>query len=297
MILHVLNGDSTYYIFKNANIEGDIVIWREVFSEGLVNYPMSSKKLWTVRENELIRLYGINAEEYKSRTIDEISKIGPNYKEIVLWFEYDFYCQINMIATLSYLYNLHLDFNKISCHLICVGSDILHGKMATLSDYPVESYQKLYHEKSALNITDIQYTNRLFEQFTSKNPNDFYTLLENTNSFIFFDLLKSSYRKLFQKDTDDLSEFDQLIQESFYLNHNSLNALVHDILKKSTDFGFGDSQVMTKIKSFQNNIQSINPPRLNMPLSENLSADYIGNVNRRKWFFDAQKQKFFSFKS
>ena len=46
-ILHILNGDSTRYGFEQTGIEGDIMVWREVLSEG------------PVEENEFRMLCGV----------------------------------------------------------------------------------------------------------------------------------------------------------------------------------------------------------------------------------------------
>jgi hypothetical protein len=36
-ILHVLNGDATLNVFERTSFEGDIMVWREVLSEGPVS--------------------------------------------------------------------------------------------------------------------------------------------------------------------------------------------------------------------------------------------------------------------
>jgi hypothetical protein len=36
-VLHVLNGDATLFKFKKTGLPGDIVVWREVLSEGPIN--------------------------------------------------------------------------------------------------------------------------------------------------------------------------------------------------------------------------------------------------------------------
>lgn len=297
MILHILNGDSTKHVFEQATIKGEIVVWREVFSEGRVKDPINSEALWAFREKELHRLYKVESEEYKQKTIKEIRKINSAYSEINLWFEYDFYCQINMISLISYLHHHIEDLEAKSIHLICVGDEFIKDRRACLTDYSATEYMRLYEAKNLLYPKDFIYCIALYEAFISDNPNNFYQILKETESFQFFKLLKLAYQDLFKENTNSFSLFDQILINSFSMKHENLNNLIRDILLKTERYGFGDLQIMTKIKSLENNILSIEPPRLKEELTSWLSSDFIGNVDRRKWFFDTKLQKFFPYKT
>ena len=48
-ILHILNGDSTAYSFKDTGLDGDILVWREVLSQGPLQEDISSAAFWEAR--------------------------------------------------------------------------------------------------------------------------------------------------------------------------------------------------------------------------------------------------------
>ena len=103
--LHILNGDSTVEIFDKTTILGDIVVWREMLCEGVIQNEIGSDAFWKSRYDFFESEFNVNKLEYFDKTIKELIKLEElsNYKEVVLWFEYDLFCQINLIAACSYL--------------------------------------------------------------------------------------------------------------------------------------------------------------------------------------------------
>jgi hypothetical protein len=45
-ILHILNGDATLSSFEQTGLDGDIMVWREVLSEGPVEENIASGTFW-----------------------------------------------------------------------------------------------------------------------------------------------------------------------------------------------------------------------------------------------------------
>ena len=44
--MHIVNGDSTREILEQSGIEGEIVVWRELLSDGPVSEPVFSDEFW-----------------------------------------------------------------------------------------------------------------------------------------------------------------------------------------------------------------------------------------------------------
>ncbi|GAB4029079.1 DUF1835 domain-containing protein [Spirosoma gilvum] len=105
-ILHVLNGDSTAYSFAEAGLPGDVAVWREMLSEGPLLDALQTDDLWKLRENWLNAQFGDRpneADTYYRKVVAEFERIyQPNtYDQIILWFEHDLFCQINLVFLLS----------------------------------------------------------------------------------------------------------------------------------------------------------------------------------------------------
>ncbi|MBN8822323.1 MULTISPECIES: DUF1835 domain-containing protein [unclassified Spirosoma] len=106
-ILHVLNGDATAYSFAEAGLPGELAIWREMLSEGpLLDATQPDTALWKLRENWLRAEFGDRRDEtdtYQQKVVAEFDQIyQPNaYDQIILWFEHDLFCQINLVFLLA----------------------------------------------------------------------------------------------------------------------------------------------------------------------------------------------------
>ena len=120
-ILHVLNGDSTLRGFEESGLDGDVMIWREVLSEGPVEENISSGSFWRKRQEWIDKAFGETPDGYAGKVIGELSKLSEPYTEFNLWFEFDLHCQVNMLGVLMML-NKHTDLSAPSIYLICPDS-------------------------------------------------------------------------------------------------------------------------------------------------------------------------------
>ena len=75
-------------------------------------------------------------------------------KEIVLWFEYDLFCQINMIAVISWLKRY-----RIGYHISLVSSGKVKGSKKMLGLGELNKEQILHHYNNRIDLTqdDIEY--------------------------------------------------------------------------------------------------------------------------------------------
>jgi len=101
--LHILNGDATLNGFEQTGLDGDIMIWREVLSEGPVLKSVASAAFWEGRSAWISKTFNITEEQYHENTIQHLEKLNEPYEEINLWFEYDLHCQINLLAVMMLL--------------------------------------------------------------------------------------------------------------------------------------------------------------------------------------------------
>jgi hypothetical protein len=119
--LHILNGDSTFHGFQHTGLDGDVVIWREVLSEGPLEVNISSAHFWETRKGWICKTFDDNATEYQRDMVDQLAKFGEPYDEINLWFEYDLHCQSNMLGVMNYLAQ-RTDLSAPAIYLICPGT-------------------------------------------------------------------------------------------------------------------------------------------------------------------------------
>ena len=117
-ILHILIGDDTLKKFEETGLDGDTLVWREVFSEGPIDGGVSSGTFWQARRDWICSGGKDSPEGYQKKILNPLSLLTEPYDEINLWFEFDLHCQANMIGVMTYLKE-KADLSSASVYLIC----------------------------------------------------------------------------------------------------------------------------------------------------------------------------------
>ncbi|RFS18939.1 hypothetical protein DVR12_25360 [Chitinophaga silvatica] len=110
--LHVLNGDSALTLFRQSEVSGEIIICREMMCEGKVKYTNNLSAFFESRAKHLQYHYGIDRKTYYSHVVRELEKMvffASSTDEIVLWFEYDLFSQVNLLFILHFIANSLFD--------------------------------------------------------------------------------------------------------------------------------------------------------------------------------------------
>jgi hypothetical protein len=125
--LHVTNGDAVVYLFKKAGILGAHVPWRDALHEGPLRADLSLVEHSRMR-GAYLASRGLGnpikiLHDFSTRDA-EIAR-GPEFDEIVLWFEHDLYDQLQILQVLVALGGLSLEPGRVSI----VQSDNYLGSM------------------------------------------------------------------------------------------------------------------------------------------------------------------------
>ncbi len=243
--LHVLNGDSTAKILENSEIKGDVIVWRELLCDGPLHKNVGSDEFWLNRytffENEL----GVERLEYFDKTIKEIVKLEDVsvYNEVVLWFEFDLFCQVNLLALCTYLLDNYV--KKVNYYLVCTGNEEGKEQLQPLSNYSSEEYQTLYDNKITLSKTSLEYAKECWNVFVK---NDFEQLknfnFNQSSKFQYLQLAINQHLMRFPN-KNGLNQISTKILEIINSNSFSEREIVKNLLiwqDEQTVYGFGDMQ-------------------------------------------------------
>jgi len=230
---------------RESNIAGDCIVFRELLCEGPISKHIGSDNFWNLRSTYFESELNVNRPNYLNKVIKELTKIEDlsNYDEAVLWFEYDLFCQVNLIALCSYLLKHYS--NDINYSLICVGKNQQSENLLTLADYSPKEYQKLYKERVKLTYDDLLFTKECWEKYVT---NDLQELKEfnfnKNNKFTYLQLAMDQHLKRFS-DSITLNQIDGKLLEVIHNNVFTERDIIKELLiwqKKETVYGFGDLQ-------------------------------------------------------
>lgn len=252
-ILHILNGDTAIAPLYKSGIRGDHLVWREVLSEGPINHPFATEEFWQERNSYLTTAFDLNHNEYLAqievpfkKVIDQIE----TFNEICLWFEYDLFCQINMIALINYLGQIRRPHLQLT--LICAGeiegSDQLYG----LGQLNPDQFQLLFKNRLKLGTREIEYANEVYNAYTDHDAESLYNyVLMPFNEFKYLNSALESHMRRFPYSDTGLTEIESKIVSLIKSGIKNESKIVSALLKWQKHYGFGDLQYFLILKSMK----------------------------------------------
>ena len=262
-LLHITNGDNLTDRLKSLKLKGDIITWREMLCEGKTLTNVGSESFWKTRFEFLNKNYKISKQWFVEKTLKEYRLLCNHKQEdqIVLWFEFDLFCQINMLAVISWL-KTHRKYAQIS--LVCSGDEDETDKMYGLNELSDEQLLELFEKRTVLKQDDIEYADYVWQLYCSDNP----IRLENLTDFKYyqFDYLSEAIKahlKRFPTIKNGLNEIENhILQLSLDKSPKSKRELLSTVLSDQGVYGFGDTQYERIISTLKPLYTSFNPVRL-----------------------------------
>ncbi|MDT0607641.1 DUF1835 domain-containing protein [Croceitalea rosinachiae] len=262
-LLHITNGDSFTNKLQSLPLKGDIITWREMLCEGQTLCNVGSETFWKTRFEFLNKNYKVSKSWFVEKTLKEYRSLC-NHKQqdqIVLWFEYDLFCQINMLAVLSWL-KTHRRHAEIS--LICSGKEDETDKLYALGELNDEQLLGLYENRIVLSQDDVEYADYVWQLYCSDNP----IRLENLTDFenYQFDYLSdavTAHLKRFPSIKNGLNAVESsMLNIALTEKPKSKKDFLRKILTTPNLYGYGDTQYERLLTSIKPLFSSFNPVRV-----------------------------------
>lgn len=264
-ILHITNGDSTTKYLRKLKFSGEFVTWREMLCEGKTITNVGSEQFWKTRFDFLKSSYKVSKKKFIDYTLKEYRNLcqKKNQDEIVLWFEYDLFCQINMIAMISWL-KKHRKGHQIS--LVCSGKVKGSKKMFGLSELSQNQIEEHYKNRIELTTDDIEYADYIWQLYCSDSPLRLETVhkFNPMSPFQYLTAALEAHLQRFPSIENGLNAVENFVLETTH-NHqlSSEKQLIGKLLSNQKVYGFGDVQYLEKIQRLKSLFATFNPVTLN----------------------------------
>ncbi|WP_272149447.1 DUF1835 domain-containing protein [Tenacibaculum aiptasiae] len=264
-LLHITNGDITTLQLKNLNFKGDIITWREMLCEGKTSVDVGSENFWKTRFDFLKSSYKVTKRKFIDYTLKEYRNLCNQKKqdEIVLWFEYDLFCQINMLAVISWLKRYRKN-QKIS--LVCSGKVANSEKMLGLGELSPIQLKEHFKNRIILSQDDIEYADYIWQLYCSDSP----LQLENASKFnpkspfVYLEEAIKAHLLRFPSIENGLNHIENNILKTAKNNKfETKNKFIGHLLSNQEVYGYGDIQYVNKTNQLKSLFSSFNPVKLN----------------------------------
>ncbi|MEG3658850.1 DUF1835 domain-containing protein [Arenibacter palladensis] len=276
--LHITNGDVLTNKLSTLKLEGDIITWREMLCEGKTETNVGSESFWKTRFEFLNKNYKISKSWFIDKTLKEYRTLCNHKQEdrIVLWFDFDLFDQINMLAVISWL-KTHRPYAEIS--LVSSEGDEDSLDILGLGELTDEQLRKLYTNRTLLTQDDIEYADYVWQLYCSDNP----IRLENLKDFDSFQFSHLSgaieaHLMRFPTIRNGLNEVENnILRLARSAKPKTKLELLNTVLRNQGRYGFGDTQyerVITKLKPLFTNFNPVKLSKKGMEILEGKTSYY-----------------------
>ena len=247
--LHVLNGDAVIDIFKKTQIPGDIMVWREVLCTGPTHTDLASLSFRDIRADFFADSWDFDKNIYRSDWLNRLNQL-ENFKgyEIVLWFEYDLFCQINFIAGINLICQICPE-TRLS--FICAGLNPSTKQWETLGILSPEQWIVHFQNRTFLTEACSQFAQNYWQIYCSHNHQKFLDL-KYPKEFPYLEKATESHFRRFPSAVDGLNEIERHILLLLRAGDLTYNSIMRDLFAHFHFIGYGDKQYESTLKYLEN---------------------------------------------
>ena len=308
-VLHITSGDITTNYLRSLKFQGKFITWREMLCEGKTSIDVGSESFWKTRFEFLKSSYKVTKKTFIDFTLKEYRTLcqEKNQKEIVLWFDSDLFCQINMIAIISWIKRFRKGekVTMVYSHMIDDGST---QNLAYFNDLTQDQIRRHYKNRMTLSQDDIEYADYVWQLYCSNNPLRLETVHKFNPSSPFINLTDalSLHLKRFPSTENGLNVVENfIIHTAEETKPISKHKFTERLLENQRDFslGYGDAQYTQKIDLLKSFFTSLHPVKLSRKGKKVLDNQlnfyrelrneysYLGGVKKYSYLYNNSNDK------
>ena len=245
--LHILNGDATAYSFEDTGLDGDVIFWREVLSEGPLTDNIASGSFWKAREQWMCSQFSETEGGYQQKVLDELAKLGDEvYEEINLWFEFDLHCQVNLLGIMNYLKQLS-NLSMPAVFLICPADYPGKPDFKGMGELNGEELEFLYdNTRIQLSAMDFIIAEEAWNVYVLKDEEKLTSYLIDNSFWGSLTLLKPALEaqlKRLQLNEHGLNYVEQRLLDIYNSGIHTKPELYQEFWKIDKIYGMGDLEI------------------------------------------------------
>ncbi|RDV16376.1 DUF1835 domain-containing protein [Pontibacter diazotrophicus] len=242
--LHIINGDASLPAFEAARLPGQVLVWREILSEGPAVASLPEHAFWQKRQEYITKTYKEAAADYNKKVLDELPKLNAAgaFFEVVLWFDADLMCQVNLLYLLHRMYLLQL-----SSVTICTPP--LPENIGLLKP---EELQQLFETRHQQNAAQLEEAHRIWQLYAGPDPMKLQSYTQQHQEVQPpFGKAMALHLSRFPGCKTGLGQPELGLLELIQQGANTKKQLMQQFWKSYPEYGFGDWQLLQLLQRLQ----------------------------------------------
>jgi hypothetical protein len=243
-MLHIHNGDASANIARQSSLPGEHFAFREALIEGPTSAHKDNDGDWLVRARHLWSAYGVDLKESAQGLLAQEQKLASfgQHDEVVLWFEHDLFCQINLIYLLDWFASRELGETKLS--LICIDRFAGRENFRGLGELTSDELASLFPERKQVTQQQFDLSTATWTAYCSDNPTDLERLLKtDCSSLPFLSKALGIHLQRFPSIKNGLGRIENTALSLLNAGAISFAELFPRFAKIEALYGFGDTQL------------------------------------------------------
>jgi len=242
-VLHILNGDSTAQTFRQSGLPGEQLVWKEALIWGPTPAEPNVSQWCRLRADFLAGSNGMDAERCFENLMQQESAVATleSHEEVVLWFEFDLFCQLNLIYVLGKLRSCNLAGTRLS--LICIGDFPGIEDFRGLGQLTAEQLASLFPFREPVTAEQTDLAQTAWHACSSSNPRDTELLLsQDTTTLPFLRSALQLHLRRFPSVKNGLGRIEQTALECIAGGAARFPQLFKTWSRPQAGYGLGDTQ-------------------------------------------------------
>lgn len=301
--LHIVNGNTLTNTLVTLGISKseDIITWQETLCVGPTIEQVASHEFLEVRAHFFKSFY--NIELNKHEITSELSKLenSSEYSEIILWFEYDLFCHINMVAIVSLLSQKNI---FLPVCIVCSGRIDGQKDLKALDELSPKQLQLHFDKRITLNLDDLALAKNVWRIYCGNDHNLLFPLITRQSSFAYMSNCLKAHIKRFPDVRSGVSTLEYnillLVKENTITSRRHLMGYA---LHYQGYYGYKELQLTRMIDVLSLFLEETSPP-LSLNRKGHLALEHLhnyqneldntmcfGGVNSLHYAFDKEQNK------
>ena len=239
--LHITNGTILTKVINQLGIKGEKLTWQEMLCEGPTSELLESEEFLDLRKSFFNEFYDVDLDiEIIENELNKLNH-SENYSEIILWFEYDLFCHINMIAVISLIQQKKIE---LPIYLVCSGRVEGSKNLIALSELSSAQLMNHYKNKVLLDNEAIDLATTIWGIYCGIDHNLLKPFIIKPSVFEYLSNCLKAHLKRFPDSIDGLNILEKNILE--IINKQTItskNHLLGYALNYQGFYGYGDLQL------------------------------------------------------
>jgi hypothetical protein len=248
-MLHIHNGDSTAATARNASIPGEHLAWREALVCGPAPAGVSAEEFLCLRAKHLSEAYGVPLEKCEKELRAQAAALSAatDHEEVVLWFEHDLFCQVQLAYLLHWFAHRELGRTKLS--LICIGEFPGLDRFRGLGQLTKEQLASLFPQREDASPEQLRLGSKAWQAYSSSDPAEVLALINSDPPempFLRRALIKHIQR--FPSTNNGLGRIENVGLELIKHGYPKFKSLFPAFVRREPEYGLGDAQFYFELK-------------------------------------------------